>query len=176
MRHRDPGTPAVIYPHSTNQRLSKPLTRGQFLSIAWVGALGVLAVETAISLLNFLKPAASGGFGGLVYAGKVEEFPVGSVNRVLSGRFFVVSTEQGLIALWQRCTHLGCAIPWAESEGQFHCPCHGSLFDRMGLVTGGPAPRPMDTFPIVIKGDEVWVDTSKPTQRTGFEPSQLTQV
>jgi len=154
----------------------KPRSRGQFLSIAWVGALGLLAAETAILLLNYLKPTSSGGFGGLIYAGKVSEFPVGSVNRVLSGRFFIVHIEQGMIALWQRCTHLGCAIPWVESEGQFHCPCHGSLFDTVGVVKGGPAPRPMDTFPIIIKGDEVWVDTSKPTQRTGFDPSQLTQV
>jgi cytochrome b6-f complex iron-sulfur subunit len=126
--------------------------------------------------MNFLKPVSSGGFGGLVYAGKIDEFPVGTVSHILSGRFYISSTENGLIAMWQRCTHLGCAIPWVEGEKQFHCPCHGSLFDPTGVVTGGPAPRPMDTFPIVIKGDEVWVDTGKPTQRSNFDPSQLTQV
>ncbi len=28
-----------------------------------------------------------------------------------------------------------------EDEEQDHCPCHGSLFDNLGEVTGGPAPR-----------------------------------
>lgn len=155
---------------------SKKLTRGQFLGAAWLGATALLAGETLLGLLNYIKPPTSGGFGGLVYAGKIEEFPPGSVNRILAGRFYIAHVDGGLIALWQRCTHLGCAVPWAETEHQFHCPCHGSLFDPTGLVQGGPAPRPMDTFPIVIKGDEVWVDTSKPTERSGFDPSQLTPV
>jgi cytochrome b6-f complex iron-sulfur subunit len=154
----------------------KTLTRGQFLSVAWLGAIALLAGETLAGLLKYIKPVASGGFGGLVYAGKIGEFPLGSVNHILAGRFYIVHVEGGLIALWQRCTHLGCAVPWADAEKQFHCPCLGSLFDLLGLVTGGPAPRPLDTFPIVIKGDEVWVDTSKPTERSRFDPSQLTPV
>jgi cytochrome b6-f complex iron-sulfur subunit len=84
--------------------------------------------------------------------------------------------EDGMLALWQKCTHLGCAVPYVEDEGQFHCPCHGSLFNNVGEVTGGPAPRPLDTFPITIKGGEVWVDTGKPTERSGYDPSQLTGV
>lgn len=155
---------------------SKKITRGQFLGLSWLGAMVVLAGETVLGLLSFLKPNASGGFGGLVYAGKVEEFPPGSVQYILSGRFYIAHPEGGLIALWQRCTHLGCAVPWAETENQFHCPCHGSLFDVVGLVKGGPAPRPLDAFSIQIKEGEVWVDTSKPIERVGFDPSQLTPV
>ena len=154
----------------------KKLTRGQFLSLSWLSALVVLIGETAFGLMKFLKPTASGGFGGSIYAGKVEEFPPGSVNYILSGRFYIVHTTGGLLALWQRCTHLGCAVPWVEAEDQFHCPCHGSLFDQVGVVKGGPAPRPMDLFAVTIKDGEVWVDTSKPLERTGFDPSQLTPV
>jgi cytochrome b6-f complex iron-sulfur subunit len=159
-------------------QLAKPktLTRGQFLSVAWLSATAVLVGETLFGLLKYAKPVAGGGFGGLVYAGKIGEFPPGSVNHILGGRFYIAHVEGGLIALWQRCTHLGCAVPWAENEKQFHCPCHGSLFDPAGLVKGGPAPRPLDMFPIVIKGDEVWVDTGKPVERSGFDPSQLTPV
>lgn len=152
----------------------KGLTRRQFLGISWAGSLAVLFGQSLVALLNFLRPVTSGGFGGLVYAGKVEEFAINSVNRVLKGRFYIVRTEDGLLALWQKCTHLGCAVPWVEAENQFHCPCHGSLFNRVGEVIGGPAPRPLDIFPITIKSGEVWVDTSKPIQRTRFDPSQIT--
>jgi len=151
-------------------------TRGQFLGIAWVGAIGLVLGEVILALGRFIQPVSTGGFGGIVYAGKVDEFPVGSVSYILSGRFFIVRNADGLLAIWQKCTHLGCAVPWAENENQFHCPCHGSLFSPEGVVQGGPAPRPMDIFPIEIRGDEVWVDTSKPTQRTVYEPSQAISV
>jgi cytochrome b6-f complex iron-sulfur subunit len=154
----------------------KGLNRRQFLGIAWGGSLALLFAQGAVALIKFLKPVSSGGFGGQIYAGKVEEFAINTVNRILAGRFYVSRTDDGLIALWQKCTHLGCAVPWVEEEGQFHCPCHGSLFDRAGEVTGGPAPRPLDTFSIAIKNGEVWVDTSQPTERSGYDASQATGV
>lgn len=150
------------------------LARRNFLGIALFSSLAVLFGQTLVALLNFLRPQSSGGFGGLVYAGKVEEFPVNSVNHILSGRCYITRLEDGMLAIWQKCTHLGCAVPYDENQGQFHCPCHGSSFNDVGEVTGGPAPRPLDTFPITIRGGEVWVDTGQPTERSRYEPSQLT--
>jgi len=150
------------------------LSRAQFLGVVWTGSFALLTAQVAVGLLNFLKPVTGSGFGGLIYAGKIEEFAINSVNRVLAGRFFLTRTVDGVIALWQKCTHLGCAVPWVEEEGRFHCPCHGSLFNEVGEVIGGPAPRPLDTFPIIIKSGEVWVDTGKPTERSKFDPSQIT--
>ena len=123
-----------------------PLNRQQFLGIAWAASLALLASQALLVLARFIKPVQSGGLGGQIYAGKVDEFQIGSVNYVLSGRFFLVRSEQGFLALWQKCTHLGCAVPWSEAEEKFHCPCHGSSFDKNGLVTGGPAPRPLRLF------------------------------
>jgi cytochrome b6-f complex iron-sulfur subunit len=157
-----------------NTTLDKRFDRRQFLGVAWAGALAVMAVQALITLTRFLKPVSSGGFGGQVYAGKVDEFPIGSVNRVLSGRFYLIRNGDGFLALWQRCTHLGCAVPWDENEAQFHCPCHGSLFNTVGEVIGGPAPRPMDIFPVVIRSGEVWVDTSQPMERSRYDSSQAT--
>lgn len=163
--------------HNTNDTPSSTkLSRRHFLGIAWVGSAALLGLQSIFSLMRYLKPVSSGGFGGLIYAGKVDEFPIGSVNRILSGRFYLVRNEDGFLALWQRCTHLGCAIPWVETENQFHCPCHGSLFNTVGEVTGGPAPRPMDYFPVIVRSGEVWVDTSKPTERSQYNPSQVTQA
>lgn len=160
-----------------NEEKSKiSLTRGQFLGIAWIGAIGLVIGEAILALGRFIQPVTTGGFGGWVRAGTVNEFPVGSVSYILSGRFFIVRNEDGLLAIWQKCTHLGCAVPWAENEHLFHCPCHGSIYNPEGVVQSGPAPRPLDIFPIEIRGDEVWVDTSMPTQRTGYVPSQAVSV
>ncbi|MCJ7700510.1 MAG: Rieske 2Fe-2S domain-containing protein [Anaerolineales bacterium] len=152
----------------------KKLSRGQFLGLAWTGSLGLVFAQVALALAKFIQPVAKAGFGGEVFAGRVEEFAIGSVNRVLAGRFFIARNGEGMLALWQKCTHLGCAVPWVEEEKQFHCPCHGSLFNEVGEVTGGPAPRPLDIFPVDIRSGEVWVDTGKPQQRSKFDESQIT--
>lgn len=152
---------------------NKTVSRRKFLGIAWGGSLALVFGQAAVALLKFIKPVSAGGFGGEIYAGKVEEFAINSINRILAGRFYISRTEEGILALWQKCTHLGCAVPWVEEEGQFHCPCHGSLYNKVGEVIGGPAPRPLDLFPVSIKSGEVWADTSQPTERSKFEPSQL---
>ena len=40
--------------------------------------------------------------------------------------------EQGLVALYQRCVHLGCRVPWCQTSQWFECPCHGSKYSRVG--------------------------------------------
>ncbi len=158
----------------SEKKAKNTMSRRRFLGIAWGGSMALVFGQAAVALLKFIKPVSAGGFGGEIYAGKVEEFAIDSINRILAGRFYVSRTEEGILALWQKCTHLGCAVPWVEEEGQFHCPCHGSLYNKVGEVIGGPAPRPLDIFPVSIKSGEVWVDTSQPTERKGFDPSQLT--
>ena len=54
--------------------------------------------------------------------------------------------EQGVVALYQKCPHLGCRVPWCKTSQWFECPCHGSQYNRVGEKKGGPAPRGMDRF------------------------------
>jgi cytochrome b6-f complex iron-sulfur subunit len=74
--------------------------------------------------------------------------------------------------MWWRCTHLGCTVPWVAGEKQFHCPCHGSLYNEKGEVIGGPAPRPLDIFPIKLVDGNLVVNTGEPIAREKFDPSQ----
>lgn len=161
-----------------NGKSDEPKTnRRQFLGIAWAASLLALGGEALAMLFRFVQPVNAGGFGGVVQAGRVEEFTPGSVSLIKAGRFFLYRLEDGsFLALWQRCTHLGCSVPWVEGEKQFHCPCHGSLYDKKGIILGGPAPRPLDLFPVTIKNGEVFVDTGKPIHRASFEPSQTTKA
>jgi cytochrome b6-f complex iron-sulfur subunit len=65
----------------------------------------------------------------------------------------------GLLALHQKCPHLGCRVPYCESSGWFECACHGSMFTQTGEHRDGPGPRGMDAFPVLVDGDAVTIDT-----------------
>ena len=158
------------------QDRKKRFSRREFLGVGLVVSLTTLFGQAGIALFEFFKPRLEpGAFGGIVIAGQVDEFEPGTVSHILGGRCYISRMEDGgFLALWHRCTHLGCTIPWREEEGQFNCPCHSSLFNPVGEVLSGPAPRPMDLFPIEIIGDEILINTGDPVQRKSFEPSQVT--
>jgi cytochrome b6-f complex iron-sulfur subunit len=58
--------------------------------------------------------------------------------------------EPGLMALWQRCVHLGCRVPSCVPSQGFQCPCHGSRYNFHGEYESGPAPRNMDRFAVEV--------------------------
>lgn len=63
------------------------------------------------------------------------------------------------IALYQRCVHLGCTVPYRDDCFSFKCPCHGSHYNTDGEYLDGPAPRSLDRFGFHFQGEEVFVDT-----------------
>ncbi|MSY08359.1 MAG: Rieske 2Fe-2S domain-containing protein [Actinobacteria bacterium] len=67
--------------------------------------------------------------------------------------------ESGIIALYQKCPHLGCRVPECKSSQWFECPCHGSQYNRVGEKKAGPAPRGMDRFGVSVTNGNVVVDT-----------------
>ena len=134
--------------------------RRVFLNTSWK-VLGVaLLVEAAWTSYDILNPQPSGAFGGVVDAGKVNDYAAdGSVKYFEDGRFFVSSSSGQLVALYQKCPHLGCKVPFNDQTHRFECPCHGSVYNVRGEYIEGPAPRGMDRFLLKVEGDQVLVDT-----------------
>lgn len=161
-----------------NKKGKADINRRQFLGWAWAASLVVLLGQSGTALLAFFKPRIEpGAFGSKIVAGKVAEFEVGTVSRVSKGRFYISHLENGeMLAIWHRCTHLGCTVPWREDESRFNCPCHSSIFNDKGEVVSGPAPRPLDIFPVEIVDGDVVVDTGNPIQRETYESSQSVEI
>ena len=65
-----------------------------------------------------------------------------------------VGTALNVRALSQRCPHLGCRPNPCVEDFWFHCPCHQSRYDRLGIKAAGelfgPAPRGMDRYAIEV--------------------------
>lgn len=142
-------------------------TRRDFLKLAW-GAAGLVVLgEGALVTYQFLAPkAVAGEFGGVFNVGRVEDFPPGSVTPFNAGRFYLVRLDDGgLLALYRKCTHLGCAVPWEQAKGKFVCPCHASAFEPDGDLINPPAPRPLDRFAVTITNGEIQVDTGEAIKR-----------
>jgi Rieske Fe-S protein len=54
-----------------------------------------------------------------------------------------------LQVLGATCSHLGCQV---RPGGAFLvCPCHGSTFDLNGEVVRGPAQKPLNRYPVVLR-------------------------
>ncbi len=127
----------------------KQVTRREFLNIAWLASLGFLTLDLGgVSYLFSMPRFKPGEFGGLFIIGKVSELPeAGSppVN-IPKVKMWLSNTDQGVMALYKVCTHLGCLYNWNSQEGKFICPCHGSQFQANGTYIQGPAPRSLDRF------------------------------
>lgn len=155
---------------------SQPVTRRQFIGWVWAAAILALIAQAGLALYQFLKPIVQpGAFGSKIPVGNIKEFKVGSVSTVREMHGFVSRLDnKGALVMSWRCTHLGCTVPWVDAEGQFHCPCHGSIYDAKGQVLAGPAPRPLDLYSAEVVNNQLVVDTSNLIERTQFDESQIT--
>ena len=137
------------------------LTRRRFLERGWQTLAALLAVAAGWTTWDFLRPRASRGFGTTIETGPAAAFPEGVVTYFSDGRFYLVRADGELRALYQKCPHLGCRVPYCDSSGRFECPCHGSVFNRKGEYIEGPAPRGMDSFPVRDEQGVIVVDTGR---------------
>lgn len=137
------------------------IKRRDFLKYVWGAAgLAVLGEAGWVGLKFFSPQVVEGQFGGVFTVGAVEDFPPGSVTPFNEGRFYLVRlNDGGFLALYRKCTHLGCAVPWEPAENKFICPCHASEFEMDGQVLNPPAPRPLDRFIVSIEDGQIRVDT-----------------
>ena len=142
--------------------------RGVLRLTFWTTLLAGLGAIAA-TMIDMLYPRDITGFGSVVSAGTVDQYPPGSKTENAEGKFWLVHlTEEqakasdpvngkaGILALWWKCPHLGCTVPWRPTfsfnnkQGWFRCPCHGSTYDDAGQRVYGPAPRSMDHVAVTI--------------------------
>lgn len=184
------GGPAVVVVPKPAPGFSAPeVSRRRVLQIGfWSGLLALIGAVFATFLNNFY-PRGLTGFGAQIFVGTVDQLPPGGFIRNLDAKAWVMrigpeqaphegAPEGSIIALYHKCPHLGCTVPWRPDfqfedprnletyKGWFRCPCHGSTYSFTGTYVFGPAPRSMDTFEFTVDGGNIVVNTGKITRGT----------
>ncbi|MEI7887923.1 MAG: Rieske 2Fe-2S domain-containing protein [Actinomycetes bacterium] len=165
------------------------VTRRQFLNRSIFALFGLSIAVFGVAIIGFLWPSGSSGFGSKIRVGKVTDL-ISEIERndgflyKPEGRMWITQypeaalskaktvysapeltgMEAGLVALYQKCPHLGCRVPDCKSSQWFECPCHGSQYNQVGEKKGGPAPRGMDRFAMEVTGGVFIVNTGQVIQ------------
>jgi cytochrome b6-f complex iron-sulfur subunit len=162
------------------------ISRRQFFNRGILVTMAVSLGAFGAAAISFLYAKSAGGFGGKVDAGisltdviaynntnkqpyyvpeartYLVPFPKDAIpkaKKVPQYQPVLAGMEEGIIALYQKCVHLGCKVPWCQTSQWFECPCHGSKYSRVGEKRGGPAPRGLDRFVVTVSGDKLNIDT-----------------
>lgn len=129
------------------------VSRREFLYYIWGASIAMLLGQVGAGLIWFALPRfREGEFGGVfVFDPGDVPAPETAPVSIPAGRFHVSNTDEGLVALYGVCTHLGCLPKWEPGTVRFQCPCHGSQFNLNGTYITGPAPRGLDRFVLTVR-------------------------
>ncbi len=178
--------PEPVREEKPGRAKAAPVSRRDFFRRSLVSSLLIFGAQFGGASIAFLWPNLKGGFGSTINAGSVADIKslIEQTNQPFyygSGRFYVVPykgtgkddatgvdyvtegyviPDLGLMALYQRCVHLGCRVPFCQQSEWFECPCHGSKYNYAGEYELGPAPTGLQRFPISVDGGNLMVDTS----------------
>ena len=153
------------------------LSRRQFFNTA-VNAVG--AVVTAIVAVpvagSFIDPALkkATGAGSWVKLGSLSQISAtptqftvsaerveGFMKQRVNATVYAFTGQDGQpVAMSNICTHLGCPVTYQGEKSEFFCPCHGSIFDKSGKPTAGPAPSPLPTFATKVENGDLYVEVT----------------
>lgn len=178
--------PVEVAPFVAPDEEAIGVSRRQFFNRTAVTLMAASIGAFGASVVGFLWKGAEGGFGSKISAGKVDdilagirankgflylaearawvtEYPKGSLSKAQAvyGKQAPVfaGMQAGIVALYQKCPHLGCRVPECKSSQWFECQCHGSQYNRVGEKKGGPAPRGMDRFAVSVSNGNLTIDT-----------------
>lgn len=160
------------------------VSRRQFLNRGIIGGFLLGLGGFGGAMLSFLWPNTTGGFGSKISVGKLTDidtaitagggfayypegrmwitrYPAGALEkaRAVYSDAELAGMNAGVIALYQKCVHLGCRVPSCATSKWFECGCHGSQYNQAGEKKGGPAPRGLDRFAMAVSGNSLTVDT-----------------
>jgi Rieske Fe-S protein len=135
--------------------------RRRIVEVLLGGGFLASIVSFLYPVLRYLVPPVVADLGGdEVVAAKVGDLkPNGSkIFRFGSRPALLLMTAEGEYrALSAVCTHLSCTVQYRNDLHEIWCACHNGLYDLNGRNISGPPPRPLESFNVRVRGDEIIV-------------------
>jgi Rieske Fe-S protein len=129
-------------------------------AVAVGGVAGFVVAQNSDAAKALAAGAAANAYGAAAPA--AADDPVAQLTDVPSGGGLVVGdvviTRDGdtVHAFSATCTHQGCIVS-DVTDGEIHCPCHGSAFDAStGAVVTGPATRPLPVVGVEVRDGAIF--------------------
>jgi len=136
--------------------------RRRFVEFLLGGGLLASAISFLYPVLKYLVPPPAPDLGSdSVVAAKVNELKrnSGKIFRFGNRPALLILTEQGEYrAMSATCTHLDCTVQYRDDVHQVWCACHNGFYDLNGRNIAGPPPRPLETYEVHVRGEEIIVN------------------
>ncbi len=136
------------------------MKRQAFLTKVGIGGVVATGLASMGATVRYLFPTVIYEPSMRTKIGRPSEFAEGTITYLPDCSGFLHRSQGGIHVISATCTHLGCIV--AEKESGFTCPCHGSVFDELGGVVSGPAPRGLPWYEVSLSpGGQLVVDRSR---------------
>lgn len=139
--------------------------RRRFVEVLLGGGLFASIVSAIYPVLRYLVPPPVADLGGdEVVAGKVGDIKPNSSKIVRFGSrpaLLLMTAEGEYRALSAVCTHLSCTVQYRNDLHQVWCACHNGMYDLNGRNISGPPPRPLETYQVHVRGDEIVISRKR---------------
>lgn len=141
--------------------------RRHIVEVLLGGGLFASIVSFFYPVLRYLVPPPVVDLGSNeVVASKVSDLkPNGSkIFRFGTRPALLLRTPDGEYrAMSAVCTHLSCTVQYRSDLRHIWCACHNGHYDLNGRNISGPPPRPLETFQVHVRGDEIVVSRKRET-------------
>ncbi|MFQ5676123.1 MAG: ubiquinol-cytochrome c reductase iron-sulfur subunit [bacterium] len=148
--------------NDTSQRGQLP--RRKFVNFLLGGGLLTTVGSIFVPIINFIiPPKVQEAAQSSVVAARIGELPLnsGKVFRFGSKPGILVHTQtDDYVAFSAICTHLQCTVQYRADFKHIWCACHNGHFDLTGKNIAGPPPRPLESYKVDIREDDIVVSKS----------------
>ena len=145
-----------------SEALSVRPNRRSFINWFLGTTAGAFLVSVFYPVSRYLVPpeVAESTAGSVTLAIKPDDVKPnsGQIFKFGSKPAILIRTAAGeLRAFSAVCTHLNCTVQYRPDLSQIWCACHNGHFDLNGKNVEGPPPRPLDSFVVNARGNQIVV-------------------
>ena len=143
------------------EALAKPKSRRKVLRYLMSGSVAAVWMSFVYPLIRYLIPPAEANVtANEALAASVTDLKPNTAKTFRFGNHpaLLIRLPDGKYqSMSAVCTHLGCTVQYQPESQQIWCPCHNGRYDLQGRNVQGPPPRPLVTFNVNVRGEEIHV-------------------